>query len=72
MGTKRWDQIYTASTPEEAASLGLKLPGEDKVCVSIHNATNIFFGKSQASFCFQPPVTRSIHSLTHLLPSESA
>lgn len=32
MGSKKWAAVYMASTPEQAAALGLDLPGVD--CVS--------------------------------------
>jgi len=32
MGTEKWATVYLASTPEQAAQMGLILPGVDTVC----------------------------------------
>ena len=32
MGTEKWANVYLASTPEQAAQMGLVLPGIDTVC----------------------------------------
>lgn len=32
MGTEKWATVYLADTPEQAAQMGLVLPGVDTVC----------------------------------------
>ena len=32
MGTEKWATVYLAETPEQAAQMGLGLPGVDTVC----------------------------------------
>lgn len=32
MGTEKWANVYLASTPQQAAQMGLILPGIDTVC----------------------------------------
>lgn len=34
-GSKHWASVYLASTPQQAANLGLKLPGVDEVSKSV-------------------------------------
>lgn len=36
-GSERWASVYLASTPQQAAAMGLKFPGVDEVLISPKN-----------------------------------
>lgn len=35
-GSKSWASVYLASTPQQAAEMGLKFPGVNEVPISVH------------------------------------
>lgn len=44
-GSKDWASVYLASTPQQAAQLGLNFPGADEVIQYLHFSSVVFYCK---------------------------